>query len=44
MSVSLTDENDYVLYRFVPEETSRYQFYSYDADGDPKAGLYDESK
>ena len=44
MGVSLTDENDYVLYRFVPEETSRYQFYSYDADGDPKAGLYDESK
>lgn len=25
MGVSLTDENDYVLYRFVPEETSRYQ-------------------
>ena len=44
MEVSITEEDGHVLYRFVPEETAEYCFYSYDASGDPKAGLYNASK
>ncbi len=38
--VNIAEEDDYVLYRFVPEETAKYSFYSDNNNGDPKAALY----
>lgn len=43
-NVSITEEGGSVLFRFVPEETAAYSFYSDENSGDPKATLYDADK
>lgn len=42
-TVSLTEEDEQVRFRFVPEEDVRYVFYSTDATGDPDCVILDET-
>ncbi len=42
--VDITEEGGSVLFRFVPEETAAYSFYSDENSGDPRASLYDADK
>ena len=43
-TVSIADEDGYVLYRFVPKATKGYSFYSFSNTFDPVCLLYDSQK
>ena len=42
-TVTIAEENGYVLFSFVPKETQGYAFYSSNREGDPYCYLYDSS-
>ena len=43
-TVSIADEDGYVLYRFIPKATKGYSFYSFNNTFDPVCHLYDSQK